>query len=271
MSIAMISNLQIFIVGVPILIILGSDPQSSFFVRSVIIWMNDLAVVTLIFGNLMYSVHRQGGNNEEQMKQAVGRAINRVSVVQREKRGSSSGKTGSGALQTRSVMFSDVDENEDIGTAASSRHTKISKKSTASKSSKKSSTRKESRASRMTRNYSEYEQDNDESEQDTFADEKFTPGVSKKPVDVLAGTKSWANVNMSTFEVGGQDNDDDSTSETDEEAGNANGSGVISNKSPLPPASLPQSRPKNMSYAHDRINNIRGKHAKKKAARNYYS
>ena len=56
-SIAMISNLQIFVIGVPILIIIGTDPQSSFFVRSVIIWMNDFVVVTLIFGNLMYSVH----------------------------------------------------------------------------------------------------------------------------------------------------------------------------------------------------------------------
>lgn len=33
------------------------DAGGTFFVRSVIVWMNDLAVVTLIFGNLMYSVH----------------------------------------------------------------------------------------------------------------------------------------------------------------------------------------------------------------------
>ncbi|CAB9524662.1 acid type B receptor subunit 2 [Seminavis robusta] len=56
-SIAMISNLQIFVVGVPILVIIGADPQTGFFVRSVIIWMNDFVVVTLIFGNLIYSVH----------------------------------------------------------------------------------------------------------------------------------------------------------------------------------------------------------------------
>ncbi|CAB9499078.1 acid type B receptor subunit 1 [Seminavis robusta] len=55
-SIAMISHLQIMVVGVPILIILGTS-YASFFVRSVIIWMNDLAVVSLIFGNLMYSVY----------------------------------------------------------------------------------------------------------------------------------------------------------------------------------------------------------------------
>ena len=54
-TIAMISNLQIFVVGIPVLAIVGSDPQSSFFVRSVIIWMNDFVVITLIFGNLMYS------------------------------------------------------------------------------------------------------------------------------------------------------------------------------------------------------------------------
>jgi len=37
-AIAMFSNLQIFIIGLPVLIILGSDPKSSFFVRSIIIW-----------------------------------------------------------------------------------------------------------------------------------------------------------------------------------------------------------------------------------------
>ena len=54
LSIAMISNLQIFVVGVPILVILGPDTKTSFFTRSAIIWMNDLVVVSLIFGNIMY-------------------------------------------------------------------------------------------------------------------------------------------------------------------------------------------------------------------------
>jgi 7 transmembrane sweet-taste receptor of 3 GCPR/Bacterial extracellular solute-binding proteins, family 3 len=55
-SIAMVSNLQIFVVGIPLLIMLGTDPVSSYFVRVVIVWMNDLAVLGLIFGNLIYSV-----------------------------------------------------------------------------------------------------------------------------------------------------------------------------------------------------------------------
>jgi len=53
LGIAMFSNLQIFVIGLPILVIVGSDPPTSFFVRSSIIWMNDLVVVTVIFGNLM--------------------------------------------------------------------------------------------------------------------------------------------------------------------------------------------------------------------------
>ena len=57
LSIAMISNMQIFVVGLPILILIGSDAQTGFFVRSVIVWMNDLVIVVLIFGNLMYSFH----------------------------------------------------------------------------------------------------------------------------------------------------------------------------------------------------------------------
>jgi len=56
-AIAMVSNLQIFVVGLPVLLILGTDSETSFFVRSVIIWMNDFAVLVLIFGNLIWSVH----------------------------------------------------------------------------------------------------------------------------------------------------------------------------------------------------------------------
>ena len=59
LAIAMVSNMQIFVVGVPVLIIVGADPETSFFVRSVIIWMNDLVVVSLIFGNLIWSVHNK--------------------------------------------------------------------------------------------------------------------------------------------------------------------------------------------------------------------
>ena len=85
-SIAMVSNLQIFVVGVPILIILGADPQSSFFVRSVIIWMNDLAIVTLIFGNLICNVHWSNeANSEEDITKAVGTAIAQYSSARKER------------------------------------------------------------------------------------------------------------------------------------------------------------------------------------------
>ena len=58
----MVSNLQIFVLGVPVLIILGDEPQTSFFMKSVIVWMNDLVVVALIFGNLIWSVHTRQGD-----------------------------------------------------------------------------------------------------------------------------------------------------------------------------------------------------------------
>lgn len=63
-SIAMVSNLQIFVVGVPVLVIIGNDPQTSFFVRSVMIFINDLAVIALIFGNLILSVYVGGRRRE---------------------------------------------------------------------------------------------------------------------------------------------------------------------------------------------------------------
>lgn len=75
-SYAMISNLQIFIVGVPILIILGASPATSFFTRCVIIWMNDLVVIALVFGNLIYSVHFHTEEAEPQnVKAAIEGAI----------------------------------------------------------------------------------------------------------------------------------------------------------------------------------------------------
>ena len=56
-TIAVLSNLQIFMVGIPVLIIVGNSSETSFFIRSMIVWMNDFVVVVLIFGNLMYHVH----------------------------------------------------------------------------------------------------------------------------------------------------------------------------------------------------------------------
>jgi len=56
---AIVSNIQIFIVGVPVLLIVGSvNSASNFIVRSMIVWMNDLAVVLIIFGNLIHSLWR---------------------------------------------------------------------------------------------------------------------------------------------------------------------------------------------------------------------
>ncbi|CAB9510064.1 acid type B receptor subunit 2 [Seminavis robusta] len=57
-SMALLSNMQIALVAIPVLIILGSEPQTSFFVRSVAIFMNDFVVVVLIFGNTIMQVYQ---------------------------------------------------------------------------------------------------------------------------------------------------------------------------------------------------------------------
>eukprot|EP00566_Odontella_aurita_P007167 CAMPEP_0113567734 /NCGR_PEP_ID=MMETSP0015_2-20120614/23442_1 /TAXON_ID=2838 /ORGANISM="Odontella" /LENGTH=737 /DNA_ID=CAMNT_0000470165 /DNA_START=104 /DNA_END=2317 /DNA_ORIENTATION=+ /assembly_acc=CAM_ASM_000160 len=62
LSLVMLSNLQIFLIGIPVLVIAGTDPASSFFVRSAIIFINNLVVLGLIFGNLIYSVMTNRGN-----------------------------------------------------------------------------------------------------------------------------------------------------------------------------------------------------------------
>lgn len=75
-SIVIVSNLQVFLVGVPLLILLKGESSFSFFVRSIIIWMNDFTVLSLIFGNIIYSVHYAKESSEpELVKAAIGHAI----------------------------------------------------------------------------------------------------------------------------------------------------------------------------------------------------
>ena len=88
LTVAMISNMQIFVVGIPVLLIIGSDPGTGFFVRSVIVWMNDIVVVGLIFGHLIYAVHWQNGgdvdgNKPEALRSQVNSALRRYSQSQK--------------------------------------------------------------------------------------------------------------------------------------------------------------------------------------------
>jgi len=57
LAISLFSNLQITVVSTPVLIIVKADPSTSLFIRSIVIWINDFAILAIIFGNLMYSVH----------------------------------------------------------------------------------------------------------------------------------------------------------------------------------------------------------------------
>jgi len=86
LSVAMVSNLQIFIVGVPVLIVVGSEPATSFFVRSVVVWMNDIVVVILIFGNLIKSVLRfeeqDSKNVKKKVKEDIRNAISEFSRLE---------------------------------------------------------------------------------------------------------------------------------------------------------------------------------------------
>ena len=41
----MVSNLQVFALGIPVLLITGDDPEASFFVRSGVIFLNDFSVL----------------------------------------------------------------------------------------------------------------------------------------------------------------------------------------------------------------------------------
>ena len=92
-AIAMLSNLQIFVVGVPVLVILGSDPQSSFFVRSIIIWMNDFVVLACIFGNLMYSLYKDRNKSEVDTRAALRTTMSDFARTSRQSRTESTNVT----------------------------------------------------------------------------------------------------------------------------------------------------------------------------------
>ena len=48
-AIALVGNLQIFIIGLPVLIIVANDVAANYFIRAMIIFLNDLSVIMLIF------------------------------------------------------------------------------------------------------------------------------------------------------------------------------------------------------------------------------
>ena len=73
----MVSNLQIFVVGVPVLIILGDEPQTSFFMKSAIVWMNDLVVVGIIFGNLIWSMYTSQNDAAFTSSQNIGEFVSK--------------------------------------------------------------------------------------------------------------------------------------------------------------------------------------------------
>ncbi len=69
----MISNLQIFVISIPILVIVivGADPSSSLFIRAAVIFINDFAILAIIFGNLIYSVHFRKDSGEISVTHAI--------------------------------------------------------------------------------------------------------------------------------------------------------------------------------------------------------
>jgi len=79
LAVVMISQFQIFLISIPVLIIVGGEVASSFFVRSAVIWLNDFGVILIVFGNLMYAVHF---NNIENMHLEVGSAVKDFTVRQ---------------------------------------------------------------------------------------------------------------------------------------------------------------------------------------------
>merc|ERR1711988_64801 len=56
-NMAMVSNLQILVLGVPVMIMVADSPDVSFFMRAGIIFLNDTGVLLLMFLPKIYAVH----------------------------------------------------------------------------------------------------------------------------------------------------------------------------------------------------------------------
>ena len=56
-NMAMVSNLQILVLGIPILVMVADNPQVSFFLRCAIVFLNDVGVLCVIFLPKMYTVY----------------------------------------------------------------------------------------------------------------------------------------------------------------------------------------------------------------------
>merc|ERR1711988_1193862 len=56
-NMALVSNLQICILGVPVLAMVADNPTPSFFIRVGIIFLNDTGALLLMFGPKFYAVH----------------------------------------------------------------------------------------------------------------------------------------------------------------------------------------------------------------------
>lgn len=109
------------------LFVMQSSPQSTFFLRSVIIWINDLVVVLMIFGNLMYYTHFKTETEEpEAVRASIGQAVQRFAEKSQHIRANrltpspkgsqtsgSTSKTPPGVVSRPSQsMVSEVDEVE---------------------------------------------------------------------------------------------------------------------------------------------------------------
>ena len=223
----------------------------------------------------MYNVHVDGGDGDEKIKEAVGIAMNRCSVVAAPGgAGETSGYSKSFVTPSRSVAFS-LDESSGAprsslrssqhmtsgGEARCSKHSKATEKTSGGGLKKERS--KRSSSSRGSSSFKS-EADDDVGPFRPFSEQR-------RPPDVLNDKKqSWGMVNFSTVSAG----NDDTTGDYDDDdrlSGTPPSSDITEDwiderefktKPVLPPASLPKERPAHMSYAEARIAKLRGQHAK---------
>lgn len=105
--IALLSNFQMFIVGTPILVVIAGDTELMLLVRSTVVWMNNLVVICLIFGNLIYHTRmkeQDSGSSTSTSKLAILDAVREYSASHQSKNSSSNKSTNNQSLDKFNIF-----------------------------------------------------------------------------------------------------------------------------------------------------------------------
>ena len=102
---AMVSNMQILVLGIPILVMVAENPVTNYFIRAGIIFLNDIGVMLLIFVpkfQLVFFGSAEANSQATSMKSTM--------VAPAGDNGSNSGRDSAGAIEALNAKLKALEE-----------------------------------------------------------------------------------------------------------------------------------------------------------------